>query len=124
MVQLQLIGALGKDATVNTTQNGKTVINFTVAVNTGYGENKTTLWVDCSKWGEKTGVADFLKKGTKVYVSGEPALKSYQKQDGTTGTSLSLTVANIELLGSKGDQPGQQLVPPARESDDNDGLPF
>lgn len=116
MICTTLIGTLGKDAEVKDL-NGKKVINFSVAVNQGYGENKTTLWVDCAKWGEKTGIAEYLKKGTKVAVFGEPSLR---KWDG--GATITLRVQEIELVGSR-----QQDAAPAPMAPTNevlDDLPF
>lgn len=104
MIRLEAIGTVGKDAIVNTV-NDKKVINFSIAVNEklGNGEQKTT-WVECAKWGEKTAVAEYIKKGGKVFVDGTPEIHTYTKQDGTTSTSLRLRVASIELLGSNQQQ--------------------
>lgn len=98
MIQLQLIGTLGKDAEVKDVDKTK-VINFSVAVTQGYGDKKTTLWVEAAKFGEKTGVATYLKKGTKVFISGEPSLVNWTSKSGTSGTSLRLKVDQLELLG-------------------------
>ena len=103
---MNVVGTLGKDAEVKSL-NGKNVINFSVAVNQGYGDNKTTLWVDCAKWGEKTGIAEYLKKGTKVALHGEPSLRKWEG-----GATITLRVADIELLGTKSD--GQQQQPTAQ----------
>jgi single-strand DNA-binding protein len=51
-------------------------------------------------------VAPYLKKGTQVYVEGTPEVRSYTKNDGTFGTSLTLRVSNVQLLGSRADQSG------------------
>lgn len=109
MIQLTLIGQLGKDAEVRDYGQSK-VINFSVAVSTGYGYKKTTTWVECAKFGEKIGISEYLKKGAKVYVSGEPSLRTWEK-DGKSGAALNLRVQDIELLGSKSDagQPVQQV---------------
>ena len=122
MIQLTLIGQLGKDAEVRDAGQSK-VINFSVAVSTGYGDKKTTTWVECAKFGEKTGVSEYLKKGTKVYVSGEPSLRTWEK-DGKNGAALNLRVQEIELLGSKADaaQPAQQES--AQPIDVEKDLPF
>ena len=109
MIQLQFIGQLGKEAEVREVGQTK-VINFSVAVSVGYGEKKSTIWVECSKFGEKTGISDYLKKGTKVYVSGEPSIRTWEK-DGKSGASLNLRVQDIELLGIK----DQQQQPAASE---------
>ena len=103
MIKLQVIGNLGKDCITNTV-NGKSVMNFSVAHTEkfrdaqGNQKDKTT-WVDCAYWSDRTAVAPYLKKGTMVYVEGTPEVKTYPKNDGTTGTSLSLRVMNVQLLG-------------------------
>lgn len=100
MVNITAIGSLGKDAEVKDLQDGKKVINFSIGINQGYGDNKTTLWVECAKFGEKIAVADFLKKGIKVYISGEPTLRKWEK-DGKSGTALNVRVNEIEILTPK-----------------------
>lgn len=114
MLKMQVIGSLGQDANVKDV-NGKKVINFSVAHSENYvdsnGQKQSkTTWVECAKWGEKVGVAEYLKKGTKVFVEGTPSIKSYQKQDGTTASSLALQVIAIELLGG-GQQPTTTATP-------------
>ena len=98
MIKTIFNGTLGKDATVNVAGETK-VINFPVAVNVGYGDKKKTIWIDCSRFGVKVGVADFLKKGTRVLVEGEPDIRTYQTKDGNTGASFTLRVTEVELLG-------------------------
>ena len=104
MIKLQIIGNLGKDCVTNNV-NGKTVMNFSVAHTEkfkdaqGNQKDKTT-WVDCAYWSDRTGVAAYLKKGTQVYAEGTPEIKTYPKNDGSTGTSLSLRVMSVQLLGS------------------------
>ena len=123
MITTTLVGTLGKDATINDVQ-GKKVINFSVAINQGYGDNKTTLWVDVAKWGDKTTVAEYLKKGTKVAVSGEPSLRTWEK-DGKHGASITLRANEVELLGSKSDNQQQDTAPQqAAVVDPMDDLPF
>lgn len=104
MIKLLVIGNLGKDAIVNQA-NGKSVINFNVAHTESFttnGEKKQkTIWVECAYWTDKTGIAPYLKKGTQVYVEGQPEVKTYPKNDGTTGVSMNLRVGMVQLLGSK-----------------------
>jgi len=118
MLRLQAIGNLGKDCITNTV-SGKNVINFAIAHTEkfkdaqGVQKEKTT-WVDCAYWSEKTGIAPYLKKGQLVYVEGNPELKTYTKNDGTAGTSLTLRVSNIQLLGgaSRSDTGGNENAAP------------
>jgi single-strand DNA-binding protein len=110
MIKLQVIGNLGKDCITNTV-NGKSVMNFSVAHtekfrdSQGVQKDKTT-WVDCAYWSDRTAVAPYLKKGTQVYVEGTPEVRTYPKNDGTTGVSLTLRVQSVQLLGSRGESGG------------------
>lgn len=114
MIKLQVIGNLGKDCVVNTV-NGKTVMNFTVAHTEKFkdssgNQREKTIWVECSYWSDRTGVAPYLKKGTQVYVEGAPEVRTYTTQDGKSGASLSIRVASIQLLGGRVSESGS--VPP------------
>lgn len=140
MVRMQAIGNLGKDAVTNTV-NGKTVINFTLA-HTEKGRDRDaqgnpkdkTIWVDCAYWTERTAVVQYLKKGTQIYVEGQPDIRTYTTQDGRQGASLTLRVGNLQLLGSRsGDgnslDPGSSggSIPPPPPVDNAAGdepLPF
>ena len=110
MIKLQVIGNLGKDCITNMV-NGKNVINFSVAHTEKFrdaqgNQKEKTIWVDCAYWTDRTGIAPYLKKGTQVYVEGSPEVKTYPKNDGTTGSSLSLRVMNVQLLGSRSNELG------------------
>jgi single-strand DNA-binding protein len=110
MIKLQVIGNLGKDAIVNNV-NGKNVINFTVAHTERYkdaqgNQKDRTTWVDCAYWTDRTAVAPYLKKGTQVFVEGQPDVRTYTTQDGRQGASLTLRIANVQLLGSKSSDGG------------------
>lgn len=110
MIKMQVIGNLGKDCVVNTV-NGKNVINFTVAHTEKYKDSQgvqqeKTTWVDCAYWTDRTAVAQYLTKGKQVYVEGQPEARSFQRNDGTPGSSLSLRVREVQLLGGRGDSGG------------------
>ena len=103
MIKLQVIGNLGKDCVVNTV-NGKNVINFTVAHSEKFRDSQgvnqeRTIWVDCAYWTDRTGISPYLLKGKTVFVEGSPEVKSYSRNDGTPGASLTLRVRDIQLLG-------------------------
>ena len=107
MIKMQIIGNLGKDCVVNTV-NGKNVINFTVAHIEKYKDSQgtqqeKTTWVDCAYWTDRTALAQYLTKGTQVYVEGTPEIRTFTRQDGTAGASLSLRVRDVQLLGSSRD---------------------
>jgi single-strand DNA-binding protein len=105
MIKMQVIGNLGKDCVVNTV-NGKNVINFTVAHTEKYKDSQgvnqeKTTWVDCAYWTDRTAISPYLTKGKQVFVEGNPEVRSFTRQDGTGGASLSLRVREVQLLGGK-----------------------
>jgi single-strand DNA-binding protein len=105
MIKMQVIGNLGKDCVVNTV-NGKSVINFTVAHTEKYKDSQgtsqeKTTWVDCAYWTDRTAIAPYLTKGKQVFVEGTPEVRSFTRNDGSAGASLSLRVREVQLLGGK-----------------------
>jgi single-strand DNA-binding protein len=107
MIKMQIIGNLGKDCVVNTV-NAKSVINFNVAHTEKYKDSQgnsqeKTTWVDCAYWTDRTAISPYLTKGKQVFVEGQPEVRTFTRQDGTSGASLSLRVREVQLLGGRGD---------------------
>jgi single-strand DNA-binding protein len=91
--------------------NGKSVINFSVAHTEKFKDAQgvqkdKTIWVECAYWTDRTAVAPYLKKGTMVYAEGTPDIRTYTTADGRAGTSLSLRISSVQLLGGRGDNQG------------------
>ena len=123
MIKLQAIGHLGKDCITNTV-NGKNVINFSVAHSEKYKDAQgnlveKTTWVECAYWTDRTGISQYLRKGTQVYVEGTPEVRTYPKNDGSTGASLSLRVFNIQLLGGRSENAGTSPAPQSNSYNSN-----
>jgi len=128
MIKLTAIGNLGKDAVLNNV-NGKNVINFNVAHTEKYkdaqgNQKDKTIWIDCSYWTERTGIAPYLKKGTSVYLEGQPDVRSYTAKDGTNGASLVLRVGLVQLLSKGSQSDGNAAQQAAASVDPSDDLPF
>jgi single-strand DNA-binding protein len=103
MLKLTAIGNLGKDAIIGNA-NGKTVINFSVAHSEKYkdqagNQQERTTWVECAYWTERTAIVPYLKKGTTVYVEGNPSVEMYTTNQGTSGVKMRLNVREVQLLG-------------------------
>lgn len=104
MQQITLIGTLGKDAELKTANSGRQFMVFSVAVNDGYGENKTTLWHDVVNFipeGKTTKLIDYLTKGTMVYIRGKVSAKAYVNNAGAAIGTLSVIANDVVLLSSK-----------------------
>jgi single-strand DNA-binding protein len=93
-------GRLGRDAELRATPSGQSVANFVIAVDTGWGDNKKTLWVDCALWGDRAEkLTQYLTKGKAVSVSGDVDLRTYEKKDGSGGASITCNVQRVTLQG-------------------------
>lgn len=106
-------GRVGADAELRTTQSGEKVLSFRVANDLGFGDRKTTQWVDCSYWGKRAeAVSSYVRKGDKITVSGEVKLEEFQRRDGTPGSKLAVRVNDLDLAarseGAAGGGGGQQ----------------
>jgi len=102
MNRIEIIGFLGQDAEVKETSNNQ-VINFSVAVDDSYknkaGEKvEKTVWFECARWGNNTQMAQYLKKGQQVFISGKPNNRAYQNSNGETVVVNGITVETIKLI--------------------------
>jgi single-strand DNA-binding protein len=109
MIKLQVIGHLGGDCTTNEV-SGRTVINFNVAHSEKFKDSQgnlvdKTTWVKCAYWTDpnRTGIAQYLKKGQLVYAEGSPEAEAYMNKENQAAASLKMSVFRIQLLGSKSD---------------------
>lgn len=122
MKTVSIAGRIGKSAETRRTQNGDPVTSFSVAVDDGYGERKSTMWFDCSLWGNRgNNLAQHLTKGTAVSLSGELGKREHEGK-----TYLTIRVNELTLQGGgKTDQPAQKQQSYGQASGDlDDSIPF
>ena len=103
MNKLIITGNLTRDPEKRATQAGKLIAAFTVAVNQGFGENKTAVYFNCSAW-ERTAetVLKFLHKGSKVTVVGPVSARAYIPDGGGDPRAvLEVNAKEVEFLGGK-----------------------
>lgn len=95
-------GRLGADAQIKRTPNGKTYMEMSVAVTTGYGDYKKTLWIKVKQWGERVNnIVGIFTKGALVSACGEPSINEWDGKDGSHHASLEVNCMNIQILSSK-----------------------
>ena len=103
-------GNLGNAAEQRLTSGGDSVVSFSVAVKSGYGDKAQTTWANCAMFGKRgEAVLKYLTKGQLVGVSGEATLRKYTRKDGVEGVSLDVRVNDLTLLGGKADRPEQAV---------------
>lgn len=93
MATLTGLFTLGRDAETRVTPNGTTIVQLAVAYNYGRkGDDgkKPSQWVRAAMFGKQAEtLAPYLTKGKQVsLIIRELHIATFQKQDGTTGTSL------------------------------------
>ena len=121
MNKLIISGRLTRDCVKRVTATGTSVLGFSVANNTGWGDKQKTHFFECSLWGKRaeSKVAGFLLKGQQVIVEGEISLNTYQKKDGSMGAGLNMFVNDVELTGGK-----TEARPQASQQSPNDSAGF
>lgn len=99
------IGNLTKDPELRSTQSGKAVASFTIAVNRRFknqaGEAVTDFF-PVAVWGQLAEVCGkYLTKGKKVAVVGELQTRSYEAKDGTKRYVTEIIADEVEFLSPK-----------------------
>jgi single-stranded DNA-binding protein len=74
-----VVGNVSRPPTVRETTKGN-VVNFGIAVKTGYDESQGPRWIDVSVWNEglQAFVGQNLHKGAKVAVEGFYSTREYE----------------------------------------------
>ena len=103
----QVGGGLGRDPDIRSTPNGVKVANFSVAVDKGFGDKKSTHWFNVVAFKDLAEFAEkYLKKGSAVNVTGDLQTKSWvDKQSGANRTATEIVALRIDFAdgGSKSD---------------------
>ena len=116
-------GRLGADAQVKKTPNGKTYMEMSVAVTTGYGDYKKTLWIKVKQWGERVNnIVNIFTKGALVSACGEPSINEWDGKDGTHHASLEVNCMNVQILSSK--KPAADEITAATDDVLPEDIPF
>jgi single-strand DNA-binding protein len=125
MNSFNAIGRVGKDAVTRQAGNSQ-VTGFSLAVDSGFGDKKQTLWLDCSAWGDRFAkVGGYITKGSQLGVTGELGTREH---DGKT--YLTLRVSDVTLVGGKRDdgerrpQQRQERQPAPADDFDDGTIPF
>jgi len=96
-----LVGRLTKDPEVRYTQKGTAVASFSVAVNTGFGENKRADFIPIVVWDKLAEICgNNLTKGRNVLVEGRLQISQYEK-DGQKRRTTEVVAQNVEFLDTK-----------------------
>jgi len=102
-----VIGYLGRDPEIRILDNNRKVANFSVATSERYTDKngvsvEKTEWFTVSFWGQRADTAaQYLKKGTLVYVDGRLSTRQYTDQSGQARFSLEVLGSEFQILSPK-----------------------
>ena len=127
MNRIIIKGRIAREIEIRQTQTGKSVGNFSVAVDKGFGENKSADFFRVQAW-EKTAdfVAKYFSKGKEILVEGRMESREYDK-DGQKVTVWELIAERVEFCGGARESAppaGQPPISGGTPADDNDPYPF
>lgn len=124
--QVILMGRLTRDPEQRTTTTGKTIANFSIAVDRG-GQDDATDFFDVTAW-EKLGelVMQYLSKGRRVLVQGRLRQDSWDdKETGKKRSRVEVTATDVTFLDGPSDgnsngggNDSSSARPQTRKSDD------
>lgn len=95
--QITLAGRLGQEPELRYTQNGKAVVNGTLAV--PRGREKETDWIRFTVWGKTAELlATWSGKGKRILISGELHIEEYEDKDGNKRSYPNVNVQNVRFI--------------------------
>ena len=113
-----LIGNLGRDPETRQTQDGKPIVNFTLATNETWRDRATGERRERTEWHRvvvfNEHLADvaqkYLRKGSKVYLEGQLQTRKWTDKEGqeryTTEVVLQPFRAELTMLDTRADSGG------------------
>ncbi len=123
--QCQFIGRLGKDVELRYTPTNDPVANISLACGWKNKEKEGTEWINVTAFGKLAEVvAQYLSKGSQVFVQGKMKTEKYTK-DGIDRYSTKIIADKIQMLGKKSEtiEPVKKQQEPDL-SDLSDDIPF
>ncbi len=104
-----LIGNLGNDPDVRYTSGGSPIANVSVATSESWRDKETGDMQERTEWHRVVFfsrlaeiVAEYLRKGSKIYVEGRLQTRKWQDRDGNDRYTTEVVANEMQMLDSKG----------------------
>lgn len=130
----QFIGNLGNDPQIKYTQSGTAVANLSLGVTETWvkdgNRQERTEWVRVSAFGKLAEIiGEYLKKGSKAYISGKMQTRKWQDQGGQDRYTTEIIADQMIMLDSRSSGNYEQhrsAAPPAQPAQEEfeDDIPF
>jgi single-strand DNA-binding protein len=138
-----LVGNLGADPETRYMPSGSAVTNLSVATSESWKDKQTgeqkerTEWHKVAMFNRLAEVAaEYLRKGSQVYIEGKLRTRKWQDRDGNDRWTTEIIADEMQMLGgrgggggsapmSSGQDSGPPSAPPQTGPDDfDDDIPF
>lgn len=122
-----LVGNLGRDPESRTFPSGDMITNATIATTEKWKDKATGETKEATEWhrlvfggGLAKVAADYLRKGSQVYIEGSIKTRKYNDKDGVEKYATDIRVSSLQMLGGKpggagGGGGGQQSSAPSQQ---------
>lgn len=136
--KVMLIGYLGQDPDTRYVESGDAVTNISIATSEKWKDKNTgeqkerTEWHRIVMWRRLAEIAaEYLRKGSQVYVEGKLQTRRWEDKEGNTRYTTEVVAHQMVMLGGKGGN-GERQAPkdpkPAKSTpatdDFDDDIPF
>ncbi len=136
-----LVGNLGQDPDTRYMPSGGAVTNFSIATSESWKDKQTgeqkerTEWHKVAMFGRLAEIgAEYLRKGSQVYIEGSLRTRKWQDRDGNDRYTTEVIANEMQMLGGRGGGGGAPMggdpgpasqPPPAPKADEfDDDIPF
>ena len=104
-----LVGNLGKDPETRYMPSGKAVTNFSIATSESWKDKQTgeqkeqTEWHNIVMYDRLAEIAaEYLRKGSQVYVEGKLRTRKWQDKEGRDRYTTEIIANEMQMLDSRG----------------------
>ncbi len=99
------MGRLTADPELRTTQTGRSVSSFSIAVDRGYaraGEERQTDFINIVAWQQQAEfLCRYFRKGSMIALTGRLETRSYEDKNGNKRTAYEVIADRLSFCGSK-----------------------
>jgi len=129
-----LLGHLGQNPDLRYTSSGEPVVNLSLATSETWKDRATGEKREATEW-HRIGVfgkpaeiaAQYLSKGSQIYVEGKIRSKKYIDKNGIERVAFEIISDSFTMIGKAPDQATPKAAPKATKQTDstfNDDIPF
>lgn len=127
MNNIVLLGHLTKDADIRSTQSGKVVASFTLAVDRPYTQNgkREVDFIACQIWGKSAEVlGKSVHRGQRILLEGRLQIRQYTDKNGNKRTAAEVVADRFEFIERKEQTESQGMENFGQQMPFDEEIPF